>query len=90
MNICNNEIYLYICSLDTMKMNPKYNRITEVLQQQGRSQRWLAKQLSISANAMNSLCTQKSQSLERLFSIAEILGVFVVDLINVDYKPEKE
>jgi len=67
----------------------KLNRITEVLREKERSQRWLARKLSISANAMNNLCTQKSQSLARLFEIAEILGVSVTELINVDYKPTK-
>ncbi|MEI7850116.1 MAG: helix-turn-helix transcriptional regulator [bacterium] len=70
---------------------PKLNRIPEVLENQDFSQRRLAKQLGISSIAVNNLCTQRSQpSLARLFQIAEILGVSAVDLINVDYKPEKE
>ncbi len=69
---------------------PKLNRITEVLVKKERSQRWLAKKLGISANAMNAICNQKAQPLERFFDIAKILGVSVVDLINVDYKPNRE
>lgn len=69
---------------------PKLNRIAEVLKEKHVSQRGLAQKLGISANAMNNLCTQKSQSLERLFEIAEILEVPVIDLINTDYKPRME
>lgn len=67
---------------------PKYNRIADVLRQKQKSQRWLAEQLGISTNALNNLCTQRSQSLQKLFEIAEILGVDVCELINTDYKPE--
>jgi transcriptional regulator with XRE-family HTH domain len=69
---------------------PKLNRITEVLLEKKCSQRGIAKKLGISANAMNAICNQKAQPLERFFDIAEILGVSVVDLINVDYKPNRE
>lgn len=71
-----------------MEPYPKYNRIAEVLKEKHKSQRWLAEQLGISANAMNNLCTQRSQSIQKLFEIAEILGVGVCDLINTDYKPD--
>jgi DNA-binding XRE family transcriptional regulator len=55
-----------------------------------RSQRWLARKLGISANAMNAICQQKAQPLERFFEIAEILGVPVTALINLDYEPRKK
>lgn len=67
------------CSMDQY---PKYNRIADVLKQKHKSQRWLAEQLGISSNALNNLCTQKSQSLQKLFEIADILGVDVCELIN--------
>jgi len=70
---------------------PKWNRISDLLAEKERSQRFLARKLGISANTVNSYCAQRLQpTLDRLFQIAEILGVSVVDLINVDYKPEKE
>lgn len=70
---------------------PKRNRISDLLAEKERSQRWLSRKLGISANTVNSYCAQRLQpTLDRLFQIAEILGVSVVDLINVDYKPEKE
>lgn len=70
-----------------MERYPKYNRITEVLKQKHKSQKWLAEKLGISTNAMNNLCTQRSQSLQKLFEIAEILEVDVCELINKDHKP---
>ena len=69
---------------------PKLNRVAEVLKAQGRSQRWLAEKLGISTNAMHNICSQQSQSLERLFEIADVLGVSVLVLINDDYKPEQK
>ena len=67
---------------------PRLNRIAFVLEKQGRSQRWLAKQIGISHIAMNNICTQRSQpSLGRLFDISQILGVSISEIINVDYKP---
>ena len=68
---------------------PKLNRVTEVLLEKERSQRWLARKLGISANAMNAICNQKAQPLERLFKIAEVLGVSITEIINVDYRPNK-
>ena len=68
---------------------PKLNLVADVLKRQGRTQRWLADQLGISTNAMHNICSQQSQSLERLFEIAAILDVPVTDLINQDYKPAK-
>jgi len=66
-----------------MEISRKYNRISEVLAQQGRSQKWLAQQLGISNNAMNSLCTQKSQpTLQRLMEIAQILSVDPCELLD--------
>lgn len=89
--LCNK--YGFIITFVSMEQNqqlPKLNRITEVLIEKERSQRWLARKLGISANAMNAICNQKAQPLERFFDIAEILGVSVVELINVDYKPNRE
>jgi transcriptional regulator with XRE-family HTH domain len=54
----------------------KYNRIAETLSDEGRTQKWLAKKLGISANTMSNWCTQRAQpSLSRLFQIADLLSV---------------
>lgn len=69
---------------------PKMNLIADLLTKNERSQRWLARKMGISANTVNSYCVQRSQPpLDRLFQIAEIFGVPVTALINVDYKPGK-
>ncbi|MEM6320631.1 MAG: helix-turn-helix transcriptional regulator [Bacteroidota bacterium] len=61
----------------------KLNRIKEVLKNQGRSQSWLADQLEVSKNAVNSLCSNRSQpSLKKLNEIADILQVDVCDLLH--------
>lgn len=74
-----------------MEALPKYNRIVDVLNEQGRSQKWLAQKLGISANALNNLCLQRSQpSLARLFEIAGLLDVSPCDLISKDYKPKNK
>jgi DNA-binding XRE family transcriptional regulator len=59
-----------------MKKLPKYNCISEVLREQGRTKKWLAQMLNISSNTMSNWCTQRSQpSLIRLFQIADLLAV---------------
>lgn len=68
---------------------PKLNRVAEVLKQKKVTQRDLAQQLGISDNAMCSICKQRAQPLERLFEIADVLGVSITELINMDYKPNK-
>lgn len=58
------------------------NRIKEVLKEQGRSQTWLSSKLGVSKNAVNSLCSNRSQpSLKKLNEIADILQVPVCDLL---------
>jgi len=76
--------------MEPKKQLPKLNRVTEVLAEKERSQRFLARKLGISANAMNAICQQKAQPLERFFEIAEVLGVSITEIINVDYKPKKK
>ena len=68
---------------------PKLNRVTKVLIEKERSQRWLARKLGISPNAMNAICNQKTQPLKRLFKIADILGVSITEIINTNYGPNK-
>ena len=59
------------------------NRIKEVLEEQGRSQKWLAKQIGKSYNMVNAYVQNRQQPrLEVLFSIAKTLGVGVKSLIN--------
>jgi transcriptional regulator with XRE-family HTH domain len=72
------------------KHTPKLNRIADVLRVKRMTQRTLAKKLGISTNAVNAICQQKAQPLERFFEIAEILDVPITELINVDYKPKRK
>ena len=59
------------------------NRIKEVLEDQGRSQKWLATKLGKSYNMVNAYVQNRQQPrLEVLFEIAEILDVQPKDLIQ--------
>lgn len=58
------------------------NRIKEVLEKQGRSQKWLSQSLSKSYNTVNAYVQNRQQPrLEILLKIADILDVDVKDLI---------
>jgi len=58
------------------------NRIKEVLEEQGRSQKWLSTQIGKSYNMVNAYVQNRQQPrLEILFDIARVLGVKVQDLI---------
>lgn len=59
------------------------NRIKEVLEEQGRSQKWLAAQIGKSYNMVNAYVQNRQQPrLEVLFEIAKILDVDPKELIN--------
>ena len=52
------------------------NRIKEVLEEQGRSQKWLGIQIGKSYNMVNAYVQNRQQPrLEILFEIAKVLGV---------------
>jgi len=58
------------------------NRIKEVLEKQGRSQKWLSQSISKSYNTVNAYVQNRQQPrLEILLKIADILDVDVKDLI---------
>lgn len=58
------------------------NRIKEVLEEQGRTQRWLADKLGKSYNMVNSYVQNRQQPrLETLMEIANLIDVDVKDLI---------
>ena len=58
------------------------NRIKEVLEEQGRTQKWLAIQIGKSYNMVNAYVQNRQQPrLEILMSIAEILDIDVKELI---------
>jgi transcriptional regulator with XRE-family HTH domain len=58
------------------------NRIKEVLEIKGITQKWLAKQMGKSYNMVNSYAQNRRQpSLEDLYKIAEILDVEVNELL---------
>lgn len=60
----------------------KMNRIKLVLEEQGRSQRWLADKLGKSYTMINSYVQNRNQPrLEILYEMAELLDVDVKDLL---------
>lgn len=66
------------------------NCIKDVLEKQGRSQRWLADQLGKSYNMVNAYAQNRKQPrIEILFEVAELLSVDVKDLL-VSNKTVKE
>ena len=68
----------------------KMNRIKDVLREKGLTQVWLAKELDKSFKMVNAYaCNRKQPSLETLFTIANLLGIGVKDLI-VEDKTEKQ
>lgn len=59
------------------------NRIKEVLEEQGRSQKWLAEKLGKSYNSVNAYVQNRTQpSLELLYQVADLLQVNVKDLLK--------
>jgi transcriptional regulator with XRE-family HTH domain len=65
-----------------MPNKKQFNRIKDVLKDQGRSQKWLAGQIEKSYVVVTNYCNNKSQpSLLILSKIADVLNVDVRDLI---------
>jgi len=63
------------------------NRIREVLEKQGRSQKWLATQIGKSYNMVNAYVQNRQQPrLEILFEIAKVLDVDPKELIQSDHE----
>lgn len=59
-----------------------YNRIREVLDGKGISNKWLAEQLDVNPASVSKWCTNSSQPrVEMLFRIARVLGVGVCELL---------
>lgn len=59
------------------------NRIKEVLEEQGRSQKWLSGQIGKSYNMVNAYAQNRQQPrVEVLFKIAQILGVDAKELLK--------
>jgi|GEM_PF-555072 transcriptional regulator with XRE-family HTH domain len=66
------------------------NRIREVLEEQGRSQTWLAKKLDLAFGTVNAWCNNRGQPyLTDLVRAAEVLEVAPADLIVDGSKKEK-
>lgn len=65
------------------------NRIKVILQQQGRSQFWLSKQIRKSYVVTTNYCNNKAQpSVSTLYLIAHSLDVDVRELLNHKYEPK--
>lgn len=61
----------------------RMNRIKEVLEEQGRSQKWLATQIGKSYNMVNAYVQNRQQPrLETLTDIAKILDIDIKELIT--------
>ena len=61
------------------------NRIKDILEEQGRTQRWLAGQLGKSYNMVNAYVQNRQQPrLEILFEIGKLLDVNPKDLLKED------
>ena len=68
----------------------KLNCIKAVLEDQGRTQTWLAKKLGLTFATVNAWCNNRSQPyLTDLVKAAEVLEVAPVDLIVDGAKKEK-
>jgi len=60
----------------------EFNRIREVLDEKGISNKWLAEQLDVNPASVSKWCTNSSQPrVEMLFRIAKVLEVGVCELL---------
>ena len=63
----------------------EFNRIREVLDEKGISNKWLAEQLDVNPASVSKWCTNSSQPrVEMLFRIAKVLEVGVCELLVVE------
>lgn len=77
------EYFTHKSSFKVVFMDKKvFNRIKAVLAEKGKTNEWLAKQLSISTNTVSKWCTNSMQpTIERLFAVASELDVDVRELL---------
>jgi putative transcriptional regulator len=65
-----------------MSKNQKYNLIKEVLEEQGKTQTWLAEKLDVDFLTINRYANNNRQpSIEKLYQIAKVLKVSARELI---------
>lgn len=68
----------------------KFNRIKEVLREEGRTNKWLAKKINRNEVTVSRWCSNVQQpDLETLFDIAHLLGVHVSELLAEDERDNK-
>jgi putative transcriptional regulator len=66
------------------KQKRRYNRIKIVLLENEKTNIWLAEQLDVSRTTVSKWCTNDNQpSVETLFNISKVLGVPVIELLNL-------
>lgn len=66
----------------------QYNRLSEVLHEKGMTQQDLADKLGVSQQAIQKVCSNRSQmSVQRMYTVADILGVNVCDLLVSNTPP---
>lgn len=79
----NNSLYLQRWLIHKDMANKKINRIKVMLAEKGRTNKWLAEQLSKDPATVSKWCTNAAQpSLEMLLQVAKVLEVEIKDLIR--------
>ena len=74
--------YLFLKSFNDFMPQKAYNRIREVLREQGRTNKWLAAQLDKNEVTVSRWCRNVQQpDLETLYQIATILGIHARELL---------
>lgn len=64
-------------------LDGKFNRIKDILIEQGRTQTWLAKQLGLTTRQVNAYCANANQpSIPTLYTISSLLTVPISDLLR--------
>ena len=68
---------------EQIPLDGKFNRIKDILVEQGRSQTWLAKQLGLTVRQVNFYCSNSVQpSIPTLYTISTLLNVPISELLR--------
>lgn len=74
---------------NSLIMDRKLNRIKTVLVDNGKTNKWLAEQLSKDPATVSKWCTNASQpSLEMMMTIANLLNVEMNELVRLEEAPK--
>jgi putative transcriptional regulator len=76
-------IFTLMAKKKSKSEKPRFNRIKEILEEQQKSQTWLAEQLDLDFQTVTRYVNNNRQpTVERLFEIAGVLRVNPKELIN--------